>query len=77
VYGTYPLTAQLIVLGALGAAIASTREDWPGFAVAIAVIVVAAASSFAGPAGVWLSDGVGCCLAVLGYSAAQAWARHR
>ncbi len=77
VYGIYPLTAQLIVLGALGAAVASTREDWPGFGVAIAVMLVATGSSFAGPAGVWLSDGVGCCVAVLGYSAAQAWVRHR
>lgn len=28
----------------------------------------------AGPAGVWLSDGVGCCVAVLAYNVAQAWA---
>jgi hypothetical protein len=77
VYGIYPLTAQLIVLGALGAAVASTREDWPGFGVAIAVMIVATGSAFAGPAGVWLSDGVGCCVALLGYSAAQAWLRHR
>jgi hypothetical protein len=25
----------------------------------------------------YMSDGVGCCVAVLGYSAAQAWVRHR
>ena len=29
VYGIYPLTAQLIVLGAVGAAIAAAREEWP------------------------------------------------
>jgi hypothetical protein len=77
VYGIYPLTAQLIVLGALGAAIAATREDWLGFGVAIAVMLVAAGSAFAGPAGVWLSDAVGCAVVVLGYSAAQVWVRHR
>ena len=77
VYGIYPVTAQLIVLGALGAAVASTRDDWPAFGVAIAVMLVAAGSAFAGPAGVWLSDGVGCCAVVLGYSAAQAWVRRR
>ena len=38
-------------------------------------MLVAAGSAFAGPRGVWLSDGVGCCVAVLGYSAAQAWLR--
>jgi hypothetical protein len=75
VYGIYPITAQLIVLGSLGAAIAAAREEWPGFGVGIAVALVATASSFAGPRGVWLSDGIGCCVAVLGYAAAQAWLR--
>ncbi len=77
VFGIYPPTAQLIVLASIGAAIAAGREDWAGFGVAIAVALVAAASAFAGPAGVWLWDGLGCCAAVIGYSAAQAWRRHR
>jgi hypothetical protein len=75
VYGIYPPTAQLIVLGTLGATVAAGREDWPGFGVAIAVMLIAAGSAFAGPRGVWLSDGVGLCVAVLAYSAAQAWLR--
>jgi hypothetical protein len=75
VYGIYPVTAQLIALGALGAAIAAAREEWPGFGVGIAVALVAAGSAFAGPRGVWLSDGIGCCIVVLGYAAAQAWLR--
>jgi hypothetical protein len=75
VYGIYPVTAQLIALGAVGAAIAAAREEWPGFGVAIAVALVATASAFAGPRGVWLSDAIGCCVAVLGYAAAQAWLR--
>ena len=73
VYGIYPPTAQLIVLGTAGAAIQAAREDWPGFGIAIAVMLVAAGSAFAGPRGVWLSDGIGCCVAVLGYAAVQAW----
>jgi hypothetical protein len=75
VYGIYPVTAQLIALGAVGAAIAAAREEWPGFGVGIAVALVASVSAFAGPRGVWLSDGIGCCVAVLGYAAAQAWLR--
>jgi hypothetical protein len=75
VYGTYPVTAQLIARGALGAAIAAAREEWPGFGVGIAVALVAAGSAFAGPRGVWLSDGIGCGVVVLGYAAAQAWLR--
>jgi hypothetical protein len=77
VYGIYPATAQLIALGAIGAAIAAAREEWPGFGAGIAISLIAAGSAFAGPRGVWLSDGVGCFVAVLGYSAAQAWVRHR
>jgi hypothetical protein len=72
VYGVYPLTAQLIALGAVGAAIAAAREEWPGFGVSIAVALVATGSAFAGPRGVWLSDGIGCCVVVLGYAAVQA-----
>ncbi len=75
VNGIYPLTAQLIVLGAVGAAIAAAREEWPGFGVAIAVAMVGTASAFAGPRGVWLGDGIGLCAVVLGYAAAQAWLR--
>ena len=75
VYGIYPVTAQLIVLGTLGAVIQAGREDWPGFGVAIAIVLIAAGSAFAGPVGVWLSDAVGCCVAVLGYAAALPWGR--
>jgi hypothetical protein len=73
VYGTYPLTAQLIVLGSIAAAMQAAREDWPGFGVGLAVAVVGTASAFAGPAGVWLSDGIGLFVVVLGYAAVQAW----
>jgi hypothetical protein len=73
VYGVYVATAPLIVLGAFWAARSAVREDWPGLGMSIAIMLVAAGSAFAGPRGVWLSDGVGCCVVLLGYSAAQAW----
>ncbi len=77
VYGIYPPTAQLIVMGAIAASVAAGREEWPGFGVAITVMAVATASAFAGPVGVWLWNGIGCAVAVLGYSAAQAWIARR
>ncbi|HUZ83953.1 MAG TPA: hypothetical protein VMU66_04615 [Gaiellales bacterium] len=77
VYGTYPLTAQLIVLGTVGAAIAGWREDWPGFGSSMAIILVAAGSAFAGPAGVWLSDAIGIAVVVVGYACVQAWTRRK
>lgn len=73
VYGVYVVTATLIVLGAFWAARSAVREDWPGLGISIAIMLVAAGSAFAGPRGVWLSDGVGCCVVLLGDSAAQAW----
>lgn len=73
VYGVYVPTATLIVLGTFWAARSAVREDWPGLDVSIAIMVVAAASAFAGPRGVWLSDGVGLFIVLLGYSGAQAW----
>jgi hypothetical protein len=73
VYGVYVVTATLIVLGAFWAGRSAVREDWPGLGMSIAMMLVAAGSAFAGPRGVWLSDGVGLCVVLLGQSAAQAW----
>jgi hypothetical protein len=73
VYGVYVVTATLIVLGAFWAARSAVREDWSGLGMSVALMLVAAGSAFAGPRGVWLSDGVGCCVVLLGYGAAQAW----
>jgi hypothetical protein len=73
VYGVYVVTATILVLGTFGAARSAVREDWMGLGLSMALLLVAAGSAFAGPSGVWLSDGVGCCVALLGYSAAQAW----
>jgi hypothetical protein len=73
VYGVYVVTGTLIVLGAFWAGRSAAREDWQGFGIAIAVALVASGSAFAGPRGVWLSDAVGCCTVLVGYSAVQAW----
>ena len=73
VYGVYVVTATMLVLGTFGAARSAVQEDWQRLGLSIAIVLVAAGSAFAGPRGVWLSDGVGCCVVLLGYSAAQAW----
>lgn len=77
VYGIFPLTAQLIVLGAVAAGFQASQEDWPGFGIAMAVMVVATVGAFAGPRAVWLVDGLGLALVILGYGAAQAWRQHQ
>lgn len=76
-FGIYPPTAQLIVLGTIGAMMMLTREDWPGFGISLMVILVATGSAFAGPRGVWLSDGIGCLVAVVAGAAAQIWLDRR
>jgi hypothetical protein len=73
VYGVYVVTATLIVLGVFWAGRSAAQEDWLGLGLSIAIVLVAAGSAFAGPRDVWLSDGVGCCIVLLGYSVAQAW----
>jgi hypothetical protein len=73
VYGLYVVTAPLLVMGAFWAGRSAVREDWQGLGISIAIMLVAAGSAFAGPRGVWLSDGVGCCVVLLGDSAIQAW----
>ncbi len=73
VYGVYVATATMLVLGTFGAARAAVQEEWRELAIAIAIVLVAAGSAFAGPRGVWLSDGVGICVVLLGDSAIQAW----
>ena len=73
VYGVYVATATLIVLGTFGAASAAARENWEELGISIAVMIVATASAFAGPRGVWLSDGLGLCALLLAYGAVQAW----
>ncbi len=73
VYGVYVATATMLVLGTFGAARSAIREDWRELGISIAVILVAAVSAFAGPRGVWLSNGVGLCVVLLADSAVQAW----
>ncbi len=73
VYGVYVVTATLLVLGTFWAARSAVQEDWLQLGLSIAILLVAAGSAFAGPRGVWLSDGVGLCVVLLAYTAVQAW----
>ncbi|HLW95160.1 MAG TPA: hypothetical protein VKS25_07275 [Solirubrobacteraceae bacterium] len=72
VYGVYVVTATMIVLGTFGAAHSAVREDRMGLGVSLAIMLVAAGSAFAGPSGVWLGNGVGVCVVLLGLTAVQA-----
>jgi hypothetical protein len=77
VYGVYAAAGWLIVVGAAGVAIAAMREDLQYLCFGIALIAIAAGSSFAGPIGVWLSMGVGGFLVLLALAAYQVRLRRR
>lgn len=70
VYGVYGPTVPLIALAAAGAGYAAAQEKWPELGLAIAIIAIAAASTFFGPLGAWGLTGVGCAVALVVYAAA-------
>jgi hypothetical protein len=53
VYGVFDAAAPWLVVGAVLAGLAAAKEDWWKLAGAIAMIIVAAGSAFAGPVNVW------------------------
>src|SRR5579875_9653 len=71
VYGLYVPTATLLVLGALWAARSAVLDDRAQLLVGLGLMLVATVSAFAGPYGVWLSDGIGCCAVLLALGLAQ------
>jgi hypothetical protein len=75
VYGVYVLTGTLLVLGAFGAARAAAREDFTQLGASVGILLVAAVSAFAGPRGVWLSNGIGIFVVFAGVAGVQAWQR--
>lgn len=72
-YWTYGVTATLIALGAVWAGCSAVREDWRDLAISVAIMLIAAISALAGPRGMWLIDGIGCCIVLLANAGALAW----
>lgn len=71
-YWVYGVAATLIALGAVWAGRSAVREDWQDLAISVAVMLIAAGSALAGPRGMWLSDGIGCCVVLLANAGALA-----
>jgi hypothetical protein len=77
VWGLYPASAPLMIIGLVGAATAAVRRDRPMAGVCFALAVVAALAGFGGPAGAWLIMGIGGCIAMLGAAVFAARRQHR
>jgi hypothetical protein len=77
VYGRYPTTVPLIVVGLAWAGIMAARANWRACGTGLAVAAVGAVGAFAGPAGAWAVAGVGLFAVLLGSAAAIAWRQRR
>ena len=76
VYGVYGPTVPLIALAAATTGFAAARRRWPELVLAIALMLIPAASTFFGPKGAWGLTGLGCAIALLVYAAVQtSWLR--
>lgn len=76
VYGVIPAAAPLIIVGTTVLGIAASKADWPQFGAALAVVITGVAAAFVGPSEAWLAAGIGLCIAMVAYAAADAL-RHR
>jgi len=65
VYGLYPASAPLIVVGLIWAVVMAVRADWRACGSGIEAAAVGAVALAAGPASAWLVVGVGLCVVLL------------
>jgi hypothetical protein len=77
VWGLYPASAPMLVIGLAGAAVAAAVRYWIIAGTLLAIAVVAAAAGFGGPVGEWLIMAIGMCAVCLGAAAVTAgqWRR--
>jgi hypothetical protein len=71
VYGIYPATAPLLVVGGAAAAYSAARDDRAELLVALAAVALGAGAAFAGPRTVWLAVGVGLAAILLAVGAVR------
>ena len=72
VYGLYPATAPLIIVGLTWAGLMAARADWRASASGVAAAALGIAAIFAGPVAVWAVVGVGIFVLLLARAAAIA-----
>jgi hypothetical protein len=77
VWGLYPASAPLLIIGLAAAAVAAAFRYWPLACTCLGIAAVAAAAGFGGPAGSWLIIGIGLCAVYLGIAAFTAWRQRR
>lgn len=73
VYGRYPTSAPLVVVGLAWAAVMAGRAEWRLGGSGLAAAAVGAVAAFAGPATGWLVAGVGLFVILLERAAERSW----
>jgi hypothetical protein len=73
VYGLYPATAPVIVVGVIWAVIMAARADWRLCIGGLAAAAVGAVALLAGPAGAWAVVGIGLFVILLGRAVETYW----
>jgi hypothetical protein len=68
VYGVIPAAGPLIMVGTTILGIAVSKEDWPQFGSALAVVTGGIVALFMGPSGAWLAAGLGLFTGVVGFA---------
>src|SRR5215467_12994363 len=77
VFGLYPATAPLLIVGLVAAADAAGRKDWLATGTMLAMAIVSAIAAFGGPVGAWLIMAIGLCVVFLGTGAFTVWQQRR
>jgi hypothetical protein len=73
VYGRYPASAPLLVVGLAWAAIMAARGQWRLAGCGLAAAAVGGVAAVVGPASAWAVAGVGLCAILLGRAAECSW----
>ncbi len=77
VWGLYPASAPLMIVGLVAAATSAVRKDWLTAGITLAIAIIAAVAGFGGPAGAWLIMGIGLCAVCLATAAFKVWQQRR
>jgi hypothetical protein len=73
VYGVYPATGPLMIVGLTTAAWSAAREEWRTFGTTLAVAIVAMLSAYGGPRESWLFMGIGLAAVMASAAVATVW----
>jgi hypothetical protein len=77
VWGLYPASAPVMIIGVIGATVAAAWRDWPLAGTTLAYAIIAAVAGFGGPVGAWLIMGIGLCAVMLSTAAFTVWQQGR